>query len=321
MKTLTLILFALVASSSQAVTIKLATLVPKGTNWAKTISDMSKEIKEKTDGKVKVKVFYGGVQGDEPDVLRKTRIGQVHGGIFTGKTLGDINSDIRAIELPFNFYHDHQKAMKAISSLREYYDNKLLTKGFVSLGFYGIGKVYVVSTKKVTNLSELQGVKMWAWEGDFLIRTMMESLGLVTVPLALPDVMSSLSTGIIEAAYGPPLAILALQWQNKIKYIIDFPTAYSLGALLVTKKQRKKIPKNYQQSVKDIAQKYVDKANKMSVKDNEQALKTLKDLGVELVEFSKEDLKKAEKIREDVIGKLKGKLLSESIINKIEKLR
>lgn len=321
MKTLTLILFVLVASSSQAVTIKLATLVPKGTNWAKTISDMSKEIKEKTDGKVKVKVFYGGVQGDEPDVLRKTRIGQVHGGIFTGKTLGDINSDIRAIELPFNFYHDHQKAMKAISSLREYYDNKLLTKGFVSLGFYGIGKVYVVSTKKVTNLSELQGVKMWAWEGDFLIRTMMESLGLVTVPLALPDVMSSLSTGIIEAAYGPPLAILALQWQNKIKYIIDFPTAYSLGALLVTKKQWKKIPKNYQQSVKDIAQKYVDKANKMSVKDNEQALKTLKDLGVELVEFSKEDLKKAEKIREDVIGKLKGKLLSESIINKIEKLR
>ena len=122
MKWTLLLTFVLFSSSALAQKVKLATLVPKGTNWASTLKDMSKEIKKKTDGKVKFKIYYGGVQGDEPDVLRKTKIGQVHGGIFTGKTLGDIFSDVRAIEVPFNFYHDEEKAYAAIAANEKYYN-------------------------------------------------------------------------------------------------------------------------------------------------------------------------------------------------------
>ena len=111
MKQLVLSLCVLMFSASAfGLKVKLATLVPKGTSWAKTLKEMSDEIKEKTKGKVKFQIYYGGTQGDEPDILRKTRIGQLHGGIFTGKTLGDIFSDVRAIELPFNFYDDEKKA-------------------------------------------------------------------------------------------------------------------------------------------------------------------------------------------------------------------
>lgn len=304
-----------------AVKLKVATLVPKGTSWAKTIQAMAKEVEKATEKNVKFKVFYGGVQGDEPDVLRKTRIGQLHGGIFTGKSLGDIFSDVRAIELPFNFYHDDVKAMSALSANRNYFNGELEKNGFVNLGFYGIGKVYVVSTKKVTDINQLKGVKMWAWEGDQIIRAMMESLGLVSVPLALPDVMSSLSTGIIEAAYAPPLAVLALQWQNKIKYIIDFPTAYTIGALLISSKQWKKISPAHQKLVREIADKHINKANEYAKADNKKALETLKAQGVELVSFSKKDLDRAEQIRKDVIKKLEGTVLSKNILSKLETLR
>ena len=92
-----IILLIFTTSNLYAQKIKLATLVPKGTNWAKTLKEMSDEIKEKTQKKVKLQIYYGGTQGDEPDVLRKTRVGQLHGGIFTGKTLGDIYADVRAI--------------------------------------------------------------------------------------------------------------------------------------------------------------------------------------------------------------------------------
>ncbi len=317
------LLFLLLSSTSIAYSqkIKLATLVPKGTNWASTLKKMGDEIKKSTNGKVKFKIYYGGVQGDEVDVLRKTRIGQLHGGVFTGKTLGEISSDVRSVEVPFNFYHDEKKAMDFLKLNKQYFNEEIEKSKFVNLGFYGIGKVYVVSTKEVSNIQEMKGIKMWAWEGDKVVRAMMDSLELVSVPLALPDVMSSLSTGIIDAAYAPPLGILALQWQNKVKYLIDFPTAYSIGALLISQKQWKKISPEHQKIVRETAKKHIDKANELAVLDNQKSLTQLKDMGIKFISFSKQDLSQAEKIRQDVISKLDGSVLSKKIIKTLESNR
>lgn len=316
-----LFLSLLLTSNAYAIRVKLATLVPKGTSWASTLKDMSKEIEAKTQKDVKLQIYYGGTQGDEPDVLRKTRVGQIHGGIFTGKTLGDIFSDVRAIEIPFNYYHDEAKARKAIEANKEYFDKGFLEKGFVNLGFYGIGKVYVVSTKEVKNINEMKGIKMWAWEGDKVVGAMLSSLGLVSVPLTLPDVLSSLSTGMIEAAYAPPLGILALQWQSKIKYLIDFPTAYTIGALLISKKQWAKIKPAHQKIVMEVAKKHIAKANELSVDDNKKSLEQLKSLGIKFIQFDKADLDRAEEIRKTVIKKLSPSVLSPKIIEKIEQGR
>lgn len=320
MKLLLLSLF-IIPTLAQAVSIKIAALAPEGTNWAKTIKNMAKEVKKATDGKVKFKVYYGGVAGDEPDVLRKIRVGQLHGGVFTGKTLGDIFGDIRAIEIPFNFYHKRENGLKALKGMEPYFEKNLDVKGFTSLGFYEVGQVYVVSTKEVSSIEQMKGIKIWSWEGDEVVKSMIDSLKLVSVPLALPDVLSSISTGIIDAAYAPPLGILALQWQSKIKYLVDFPTAFSIGALLISNKQWKKVKPEHQKIVKAIAKKYVDNANKYAVEDNTQGLETLKKMGVKFVPFSKDDVKKAETIRKDVIKKLEGTLISSKAINMLKEYR
>ena len=98
------LMFLIPAIAMAQVEIKLAALAPEGTNWANTLKDMARDVARDTQGRVKFKLYYGGVAGDEPDVLRKIRIGQFHAGVFTGKILGEIYSDIRVIELPFNFY-------------------------------------------------------------------------------------------------------------------------------------------------------------------------------------------------------------------------
>jgi TRAP-type C4-dicarboxylate transport system substrate-binding protein len=313
----TLFSFASLAFAGQQ--IKLAMMVPEGSGWGKNLKAFSKEVETATGGEVSLKVYYGGVSGDEPDVLRKIRIGQLHGGIFTGKTLGEISGDVRVIETPFTFYNDHKKASAALSSMTSEFNQLLKSKGLINLGFYEIGMVYVVSTKKVANLKELKGIKIWAWEGDELVRAMIESLGLVSVPLALPDVLSSLSTGIIDAAYAPPLAILALQWQTKVKYLIDFPTAFSIGALLVSDKMWSKVSPANQAKVMEISARYVKLANENSYVENEQARAQLKKAGVEFVKFPDSDTKAAASVRSEVVKKLQGKLYSAQIFQKLEK--
>lgn len=299
--------------------LKFAALIPEGTSWGNSVKNFARDVEAATGGEVSVKVYYGGVAGDEPDVLRKIRIGQLHGGIFTGKTLGDIHGDVRAMELPFTFYADNAKASATLKKLAPAFNEGLKSKGFVGLGFYELGPVYLVSTKRVANLAELKGIKIWAWEGDELVRAMIESLGLVSVPLALPDVLSSLSTGIINAAYAPPLGILALQWHTKVKHLVDFPTAFSIGALLVSQKAWARIKPVHQQKILELSAKYVGEANEKQVQESAQAKEQLKKNGVEFISFPAEDYKQAASYRKAVVERLRGKLLSPKIIEALDR--
>jgi len=316
---LTLLLFCSQVFAAQ--TIKLATLAPEGTTYANTLKDIAAEVSKVTEGRVKFKIYYGGVAGDEPDVLRKVHVGQMHGAVFTGKTLGDIFGDIRAMEIPFNFYQNREKAYATLTKFSEYFRNGLKEKGFVGLGFYEIGQVYIVSGKKINGLDELKGSKIWSWEGDELVKTLVDQLKLVSVPLALPDVLSSLSTGIIDSAYAPPLGILAMQWNTKVKYLVDFPVAYSVGALLISQKAWAGVSAQDQKLIMDISDKYVKQSSTSSVDENKQALQVFKQAGIEFLPLPEKDLKNAENIRKNVIAKLQGKLFSKKIVDMLDKER
>ena len=312
-------LFFLSTTVMAAQQLKVAVLVPEGTTWGNSLRKLSKEVETVTGGEVTLKIYYGGVSGDEPDVLRKVRIGQMQGGIFTGKVLGDIHGDLRAVEIPFTFYQNQKKASDTLQKLTPTLNEGLKKKGFVNLGFYEVGQVYVVSTKKISTLDELKGVKIWSWEGDKLVEAMLNSLELVSVPLALPDVLSSLSTGIINAAYAPPLAILALQWQTKIKYLVNFPTAFSIGALLISDKSWAKIKPDHQKKIMEASERLTKEANGKSIAESAQALEQLKKSGVEFVSFPEADYKKAASVRGDVIKKLKDTYISSKIIQEVDK--
>lgn len=317
-RVLILSLLLLPTLALSATQIKLGVLVPEGTNWGLTLKNLAKDVAAATNNDVSMKFYFGGVSGDEIDVIRKMRVGQLQGGIFTGKSLGDINGDVRALEIPFTFYDKQEKATKALQKITPQLTKILEGKGYVNLGFYDLGKVYVVSTKKIATLNDLKGIKIWSWEGDPLIGAMLGSLGLVQVPLALPDVLSSLSTGIIDAAYAPPLAMIALQWHSKIKYLVDFPVAMSVGALLIDNKTWAKIKPEHKSKVLSLAQKYVADANQKFLLENEQAREQMKKMGVQFISFPAADYKQAAAARVQVIDKIKNTYISAGMIQLLD---
>lgn len=291
-------------------TFKVGALVPEGTSWANYLQDMVKEIKDKTEGRVKIKLWLGGSAGDEPDLLRKIRNNQYHGGIFTGKALGDVYGDIRLMELPFNFVDDRQKALATLKAMQGHFDSGLESQGFKGLGFFELGKVYIVSKKDAKDVASLKGIKIWAWEGDELVKSIMNELKLVSVPLALPDVLTSLSTGMIDAAYATPQAIIALQWQSKVKYLFDLPVTYSFGGLLLSQKAWKKVKPEDQTLVQTIAAKWIKQINDDTITvQNPKSLAVLKKSAT-VKAFPKSDVELGKKVREAVLCQLKGKLFS-----------
>lgn len=307
-----------IAMDIQAATIKVGVLVPEGTGWAKNIKKMTKEIKEATKGNVDFKIYYGGSQGDEQDVLRKIRIGQLQGGIFTGKTLGEINGDVRVLELPFNFNHNEDKALKTMQAMAPFFNQKFEKNNFKNLATFGIGQVYFVTLKKIHDLNSIKSLKIWLWDGDQIVTTLFDSMKLIGVPLALPDVLSSLSTGIIESAYAPPIGVVALQWNTKVKYMVDFPISYSIGAFVITSQAWSKLSVVDQKIVQEISKKYESEINIGNKKDNVDALNAMKEQKIEFVKFSDADIKNAQGYRKEVIRKLKGRLFSDEALKKLE---
>jgi TRAP-type C4-dicarboxylate transport system substrate-binding protein len=317
MKTL-LLSMTLLASLNLQAAIKVGVLAPEGTGWSKNIKKMASDIKDATKGNVELKVYYGGSQGDEQDVLRKIRINQLQGGIFTGKTLGEINGDVRVIELPFNFNNDRAKALRTLQDMSPFFNQKFEQNKFKNLATFEIGQVYFVTQKKVQDLNGIKSLKIWSWDGDPLVTTMFQAMNLNGVPLALPDVLSSLSTGVVEAAYAPGIGIIALQWNTKVKYVVDFPISYSIGAFVITSEAWSKISPADQKIVQDIAKKYETEINLGNAKDNDDALAAMKAQKIEFVKFSDSEIKVAQGYRKEMIKRLTGKLFSAEALKKLE---
>jgi len=313
--TLALLISTLKANSAP---IKVGVLAPEGTGWAKIVKKMTTEIKEATKGNVEIKVYYGGSQGDEQDVLRKIRIGQLQGGIFTGKTLGDINGDVRIVEVPFTFNNNREKALKTLQNMTPFFNQNFEKNKFKSLATFEVGQIYLVSQKKVQDLNAMKSLKIWSWEGDPVVSTMFDSMNLIGVPLALPDVLSSLTTGVIDAAYAPGIGIISLQWNTKIKYVVDFPITYSIGAFVVTNEAWSKITPADQTIISGISKKYESEINTTNAKDNEEAFKSMKTQNIEFIKFNEADIKVAQSYRAEIIKKLKGKVFSEEALKKIQ---
>ena len=90
--------------------IKFATLAPEGTTWMKIMEELNTDLQAQTNGEVKFKIYPGGTMGDEKDVIRKMRSGQLHSAGFTGNGLGEILPSIRVMEVPFLFIRSFRNA-------------------------------------------------------------------------------------------------------------------------------------------------------------------------------------------------------------------
>ncbi len=299
--------------------IKMATLAPDGTTLAKGLISMKNEVLAKTGGKVDFQLYFGGTAGDEKDVVRKMRIGQLTGGALTGVGLGMIEPEIRVLELPFLF-KNYSQADQVYGNLRSYFNDKFLQKGFVLLGWAEVGFVKIFSNKPITKKADLNGLKMWMWEGDPLAQAMYEALQVVPVPLAITDVLTSLQTGLIDGCYAPELAAIAFQWHTKVKNMTDVNLVDGTGGIVVAKAEWDKLSAEEQKIVKEVIDAQAKQLIAKTRSDNQQSLSVLQSVGIQVVQLTPEALTELQGISQEVQAKLVGTLYPQTLLDKVNQL-
>ncbi len=298
--------------------IKFATVAPEGTSWMKIMRQIAKEVGDQTHNQVTFKFYPGGVMGDETEMLRKIRIGQLHSGGFTGNGLGEVNSAIRVLELPYLFQSE-EEIDTAVAAIQDDLERGFAEKGFVLLGWADVGFVHFFSKGPIRNSSDLNGKKVWMWQGDPLARAFFKSYNVNAIPLALQDVLTQLQTGMIDVVYASPAAAIGLQWQTRTKYVTEQPMTYASGAVLLSKKSYDKLTADQQNILKNVSRRLLRQLTIQSRKDNKAAFATLKASGLSVTPIpSESELKHMEEISLRTRQQLVGQLYSQSMLTKVE---
>jgi TRAP-type C4-dicarboxylate transport system substrate-binding protein len=293
--------------------IKLATLAPDGSTWMNTFGDINEEIVSKTGGKIKLRAYPGGVLGEEKDMLRKIRIGQIHAGGFTGTGLSLVNRNVAVTGIPFLF-ENYGEVDYVVDKMDERFRNGFEEGGYVLLGWSEIGFVYLLSNVPVVSSKDMRGTKVWLLEGDPIATPVLRKAGITPIPLGIPDVLMALQTNLIDVVYASPLAAIALQWFTKVKYMTNLPLIYALGGVLVTKKKFNRLPPDLQVIVKDVFQHHTSLLNKRTRRDNDEAIRVMVKQGIKLVTPSSEETEKFKQISRDAMGDLTKRAFSKDVL-------
>ncbi len=263
--------------------LKFATLAPSGTTWMNLLEEWGEQVKLKSKGRLAFKFYPGGVQGDEPDVLKKMRFNQLQGGAFTGYGIGRIYSPARVMELPFLFRNteevDHVRHAFMPEFRKGFHDN-----GYELLGWMEVGFIHMFSKHPIRTMEDLRSQRVWLWQGDPLGQAFFKASGISPIPLSIIDVYTSLSTGLVDTVYAPPLGAIALQWFTKTKYVSSVPLTNGMGGLIVTRRFFESLPGDLQAVLRETGTEAGEKLVTATRLDNIKSIDELKLRGLEFLE-------------------------------------
>ena len=297
--------------------LKVAFQAPARSSWGKTLLAVAREAEKETDGRLKMKVYAGGVQGNEATVLRKIRIGQLHGGGFIGSGLVEICPDSLVLNLPLIF-ESEDEAEFVLERMRPSLEEQCRKNGYEAMSWSPFGFSYLFSKERVDSIANLRRSKPWLMVDDPLGANLFETLNVVPVSTSIANVLTGLQSGLVRTVFCPPALLIALQWHSRIEYRLDVRIGYSYGVMLVTKKSWDRLPPDIQSTVKRAFKKHNDQLTKKVRKQNKEALDAIAKRGIETVMITAESRKQLMDATAKVGEKLSGSHFSGESLKRLQ---
>jgi len=284
-KLLVAALVALAASTAQAqVTIKLGTLAPAGSTWHEILKEMAQRWEQASGGQVKLKVYAGGTQGSEGDMVRKMGIGQLQAGSISNIGMHDILPEPQMLSLPM-FFNDEAEVECTFGKSRARIEAAFEAKNYVVLQWSRIGAMSMFCDKPYRTPAEMAAAnaKVFAWEGDPKSVDAWRAAGFRPVVLSSTDVVPSLQTGMINCITNVPLYILTTRLFEKADNMVDLPWGFFYGATIVRRDAWEKIAPEVRTRLQAIAVELGAKVDAEVRRLNVDAVAAMRKQGLQVV--------------------------------------
>jgi TRAP-type transport system periplasmic protein len=273
------------AALAQEVTFKLGTLAPAGSNWHELLKELAERWGQVSGGKVKVRIYPGGTQGSEGEMVRKMAVGQLQAAAITSVGIHDIVPDAQTLAVPLMF-DTEDELLHVIGKVQGELEEKLEKKGYVALQWGNVGAIKFFCAKPYQSPAEMGDAKVFAWEGDPGAVLAWKAAGFTPVVLSSTDVVPALQTGMINCVSTVPLYALTARLFERAENMMDVNWGFLVGATIVKKDAWEKIPADLRPKLAAIAQELGKKVDAEVGRLNDDAVVAMKKQGLAVVAVS-----------------------------------
>jgi TRAP-type C4-dicarboxylate transport system substrate-binding protein len=299
--------------------IKIATIAPEGTPWHDMLQDLNARWKKVSNGAISLRIYPNATQGDEPDYIRKIRIGQLQAAALTSVGMETIAAEASALSIPFLF-----ESWEELDYVRDRIGPRikkaLEDKGFVVLNFGDAGWVHFFTAKPAPRPADLQKLKLFTWGNNPATEEMYKGAGFDVVPLAATEILPALQTGKIQAFPAPPIVAGASQWFALAKNMTDVKFAAVVGGTIISKTVWEKIDpglrQKLQKEAEEVAMLYRPRIRKLEA----EAVAEMKKHGLQVVAVPPDALREWKQTGENVYPKLRGQYILAPDFDEVIKL-
>jgi len=316
-----LVLAGFAALPASAQVIKLGTIAPEGSPWLDAIRGMADEWKAATGGKIEFRIYPGGVVGDDPDMVRKMRVGQLQAAALSNTGLYDIAHEMQALQMPM-MLTSYEELDYVRDRMAPKLEAILEAKGFKVLNWGDAGWIHFFSQQPLLRPDDLKPMKLWVWAGYPAYVEAWKDGGFHPVELASTDILTGLQAGLINAFPAPPLLALANQWFGVAKQMCDVKWAPAIGATVITMKSWMAIDPAIREKLLASSRAAGLRLQGQVRKLDDEAIAAMQKRGLVVNHVSPEGVAEFERIAvESAYPKLIGNVVPADIVAEVKKLR
>lgn len=302
------------------VVLRLGTVVPQGSAWHKILQRMSADWRNSTNGEVVLRIYPGGVVGDESEMIRKMRIGQLQSAAISNAGLAEIDPRAYAVMLPMMFesYEEWDYVRQRINPILEH---KLEENGFIVLTWSDAGWVYFFTNEPMRRPDELKNMRLAGSVSEPMTVDIFKWSGFNPVPISTVDMLTGLQTGLIDAAYMPIMLAEASQFYRQAKNMTDLKWAPLQGALVMHEGGWKQLTAEQQETILQIAEK-VGEDLKRDIRQHEaRSLQAMKTRGLQVWPVDEAALAQWRQAAKDAYARVRGNLVPSDVFDEVLRMR
>jgi TRAP-type C4-dicarboxylate transport system substrate-binding protein len=242
--------FFFLALSAEAVEIKLASSLPRNSDWGRVLDRISADWHRVSNGEVTLTIFHERA-GTEEQYLQWLRQNRIQAAVLTSSALNNVAPEIMALSIPFLIRNDDEFDA-VLAEMRPLLDARIEEKGYRNLAWTKAGWVKIFSRSRVSVPDDLRRLKLGASTSDKKFSDAFKAMGFQLVGVSLTDIPMFFNSGRIDAIYQSPIAIQASSLYKMAGHMLSLNLAPFMGGILMNRQGWETIPERYREPLREI---------------------------------------------------------------------
>jgi TRAP-type C4-dicarboxylate transport system substrate-binding protein len=279
------------------------------------IASWKKTLEGETDGRLKLRFYPGGSQGDERDFVRKMRVGQLDGGVVTMTGMSMLVRPMVILVLP-DFLDTYEKLDRVRQKMAKDFEKMFNDEGFMMVAWGDAGKTRLFSQNKIEQPSDIKSMRPWMWKDDLVFIEFYDVIGANGVRLGVPEVYPGLQTKMVDVVTSSALTAVALQWYTRVKYMTGHNTAIIAGGMVMRKEKIEGLPPDLKEAFLRTCERVETLLNRTIRRDDQKAYDVVINKGIVATDTSKYKAEwdaAAKQVRDRMTGRVFSKSLFQAV--------